>query len=872
MQIDSPRNACGSRSWRSCCSAESGEVEPLVDHNRTLADEEEVVPDEDDAELQEMSQHLQAVRSGPDAECVIQFSCAVYFCQERERYMKIDVVRFGDASKPASVRYRTKDGSAKAGEKYVAVADKIIFAAGETSKDIEVELIDSDAWNATLEFGIELHSVLGARLGMYLYTCRVMIIDEDSFPTNKHRDYFAKKSRRLAEIDETELPPLEQPGLSLFFEYCKMNLMDYKIRRGFILTLLLDQVKNLYFFLTVYLQMYLVDVVLAGPQAEGGEEERRLRRSGVVRRLGESEGEEEGALAFFGESLLVPGSRMYTAIIVGALYIVPFAICQCIDLKKLSFQVAQNSRLVMQANLLRKFLNYREEHRAKLSLGDITMAMVRDVTEVIDFGFMKALSIVSIAGKLMLALIFILAENRMAVIPLTVYPFIMGVFLTCRMGSTTQSCEEMAAAQNEVVHSISDTVNNYRLIADFAVRPFMVDRYETKIKAFNKRELVCKRMAINNAYLPPWLTTLLVGCYMMLAPFQVETCGGTLTLGAFLATINVFKEIGVELSEIYEEVMEILKSLGPLLKVSTFMNYETELSDRMRINRMRRKVGHEKRMEKRSEVMSAPRNLSHTFAVDLVKIEISDFCYSFASIGALLNNVNLTFEQGKMYAFTGPPHQGKATLLKLIGQVLPTEIQHSEQVQCSGRLFIPPHLRVLHVSQETFILNDSFLVNLVFNTDLGRMGGLKRIMELCRLMGLPAELLKGLQRRSLIGPGLEAMAHKEEKGNWLSLMSHSDFARLNLVRALIMNPELLVMQKPTIVFDESEQEAIIALIRRHVDERGIALGPGDRRHRRPRTVFYTASSRLGTDKCDGVYHVSRKGITLQEPKDVPLDK
>merc|ERR1719217_1291425 len=105
----------------------------------------------------------------------------------------------------------------------------------------------------------------------------------------------------------------------------------------------------------------------------------------------------------------------------------------------------------------------------------------------------------------------------------------------------------------------------------------------------------------HNMYLPPWLTTLLVGGYMMTAPFQVVTFGGPLSLGAFLATINVFKEIGVELAEIYKEFMEIQKSIGPLRKVCHFMNLETDLNQRMTINRERRTAGNEKRRRARND-------------------------------------------------------------------------------------------------------------------------------------------------------------------------------------------------------------------------------------------------------------------------------
>ena len=55
------------------------------------------------------------------------------------------------------------------------------------------------------------------------------------------------------------------------------------------------------------------------------------------------------------------------------------------------------------------------------------MVMTRDVAEVADEGYMKLLEVTRIAGKLLLTLIFILAENHVAVILLIVYPVIRGI-------------------------------------------------------------------------------------------------------------------------------------------------------------------------------------------------------------------------------------------------------------------------------------------------------------------------------------------------------------------------------------------------------------------------------------------------------------
>jgi len=798
---------------------------------------------------------------------VIQYSCPMFFCKESEGVVNVDVVRFGDASQKASVEYYSQDSSAKAGKKYVAQSGVLTFLPGETLRVIEIPLIEDDAWDATLEFSMQLKRARGAQLGLYLHAARVMIIDDDSFPTNKYVDNFSSPE------EEEKIP-----GVGIFIEFCKMSTHSPQIFWGTWKTLLLDQVKNMYFFLTLYLQMYLVDVVLspgAGEESEGeGEEverggERRLLLHFIhsaARRLAEAAEhepeEEEGSLV--SEVLLVPGNRTYTAIVVGLIYVTPFVLLHCIDIKKLAFGVAGAMRARLQTNLLRKFLNYRESHRAKISMGDFQMIMVRDVTEVVDFGYMKIFPTIAIIGKLCFAMVFILSENKMAVVPLALYPVVMGIFLACRGSITIETNEEMARQQDHTVQVVNEATGSYRMIADFLLRSSIVDTYESQVIEFNEREIASAQVSANNMYLPPWLTTLLVGGYMMTAPLQVETFGGPLTLGAFLATINIFKEMGAELTEIYHEIMEIQKSIGPLCKLCHFMNLETDVESRMNINRSRRELGNKRRKQARQDSKASTSTTDGgetVFAVDTVPIEVNHLTFSFPGGGPFLKDISATFDQGMMYAIVGPSHEGKSVFLKLLGQVLLPDPNDS------GYIFVPPHMRVLHLSQETFVMSMSLVKNIIFNTDLAKVGGIPRITRICKLLNFSDYILSELKEETG-GNSHESDAQQE----WMSKLTHTDFARLNLARAFVMNPELLVLHKPHLSFDDWEKRVIFELLREHVDRKGLELSD-ENQNRRRRTVFFTSASRLhakGLEHADGIYEVSAANGLRNITKEVNL--
>lgn len=103
--------------------------------------------------------------------------------------------------------------------------------------------------------------------------------------------------------------------------------------------------------------------------------------------------------------------------------------------------------------------------------------------------------------------------------------------------------------------------------------------------------------------------------------------------------------------------------------------------------------------------------------------------------------------------------------------------------------------------------------------------------------------------------------------SWINAFSHTDYARLNLARVLVCNPEVLVMHKPTVDFDDRERLELIKLLREHVDEKGIELPAQSSATRRLRTVFFTSSSTAGVNNADAVFKVSLKDGVHPIPKE-----
>ena len=66
-----------------------------------------------------------------------------------------------------------------------------------------------------------------------------------------------------------------------------------------------------------------------------------------------------------------------------------------------------------------------------------------------------------------------------------------------------------------------------------------------------------------------------------------------------------------------------------------------------------------------------------------------------------------------------------------------------------------------------------------------------------------------------------------------SKLSLADKKRIQLARALIFDPEILVINSPTTFFDTDEHEFILSVLRSFVNNRGLGENPSTRHLRRP---------------------------------------
>lgn len=790
---------------------------------------------------------------------ILQFSCAIYFVEEGEGAMEIDIMRLGSFQGNCSCEWYTEDSSAVAGEHYVAASGVIEFATGEMLKTIKVDLIDDDYWNTSTEFLVNLRNPSNCDLGVYLKLCRVKVIDNDYFPSNK----FEKQIKEDA-LEEVK-------GTSLIWAFIKFNLgIKGNIRRT-LFHLVMSQFSNMYFLLTIYIQVYLVDVVLN----THGDEDR----------------------------LLIPNDRLHTAMICGILYILPLPLEHVGKGIVVRMNLCGESIAFLQRCLMRKYLNYNSDSYSKVKPSALSMGMIQEITEVVDSGYMRALECVQILGRLVIVSYFVLAENSRGAVPIGVMGTLMLFYACLRTKTRIELGEKVAARCEEILDNVMETCSNYRLISDYHQRP-LADRILTKaVYAFRDAKVPLNKVKMQTELFPTWLATILV--FLFIAFESQAVLAGELSLGTFLATIKIYQEIGEQFTEGFSCVMELLGSKGALVKITTYLNLETDLKSKKNINRARRKLTERARTKiigtppssqspdsprrQASQLPDSPRRLKTDgtrspitppklplFATDKVNISLTDVAFRYATQEKpVFTNASVEISQGLMVAIIGPRLHGKATLVHLLAN-----IEYPDQ----GLVFVPSHLRVLHVTLEPMVIESLGLwQNLTFGLDRHHrdVTVIKRLLVKLGAKHL-AELLDqelAIRRHAIMTTGRSATLQlagndgEEEDcfnesfaSDWLSKLTTTDLSILNLARAFAANPEVLVMERPTMYFEESLKKNVYQVMTEYVKHRGAALDPSTADRRRPRTLIYSATSREEAQMAQTILVVKNGSVMQTDDK------
>jgi ABC-type multidrug transport system fused ATPase/permease subunit len=381
----------------------------------------------------------------------------------------------------------------------------------------------------------------------------------------------------------------------------------------------------------------------------------------------------------------------------------------------------------------------------------------------------------------------------------------------------------------EFLTHVEDTTNNYRLVADYYRRPLAVEIINGHIDSLNEKMKRVDAVRTNNKAFPLWLGLVVTSGWMVIG--GVAVIRKEVELGTFIVVLAMFRTAAQDISHLYESFLTMQETFPALWRVVKFMNYPEDVRKRMEADTADSFPTPELHSVLTwSEGKGVPPGERRSLVIeDDIPIELRRVNFQYAGTHRpVFRDVTFAIRQGSLVGVVGAACTGKATLLQILGEVLVP----------SGAVFVPSHLRILHVSVDVQMFDASVAENLFFGIrptkgrarDLphDQLGRGWKILEQLRA---PEQLIK------------LAYDLNREDGEEVAKLSRSDKKLLHIARALIYNPEILIVHSPTSYLDQEHQHVIIDVLRAFVDERGLELPEKTRHRRRPRTCVFSTGAK-----------------------------
>ena len=795
-----------------------------------------------------------------DAQDIVQFSAPIFVAEEGETF-SVKLMRLGSLAGTVSCYFQTEAGSGKPGVRYVHTEGEVVFGDGQFEESIDIQIIDSPDWSATLEFKVVLSNARGCSLGKYLKVCRVKVLDSDPFPNS---DYAEPVKAGLDAIKEINPVPL-------FVDFCRLMLKIPGNSRRFAVILLCDQLKNAYLWFQLKASVYTVNVIFGGEDAA--------------------------------DQLIIPGDAVTTAKLLGLMYIGLPLLLHLYKEAKTRMDIAGHCNFYLQTSLMRKYMNFNDDSRAAVSLDAVQKVVTEqalDVSNSLD----NVSSMLETLGRLVMLNYFAVSSDPGMLWAVVTMPVIMTFWVLLRHRWLTKP-EKDRPYKKRVIQLVCSISEYYSLIAAYFQRPAMNEKFAASVAKLGEVQEPLGIYHMRTEFFFSWLGPFFSGFYLCFYAQQVMD--DQLSLGTFLATISVFKEVSSNFADGYSVMMSVISKFEPLTDITLFLNRPTDVRDLKEMVNRRLKETSEQRSRLMQLSVPIPPGKVRT---DLLPIRLENVSFKLGMDKELFKNVDIFVEQGKLIAVEGTHGSGKTKLIRILaGGISPT----------SGVVTMPSHLRCVLVTHNVVLMNTSPLQNLFFGDPLAlaQTEDRQRVMSILEKLGmnrtreLAEKEMEILQEPLSDGEEVDAdaghcvTAGKEKTKptrstwippddskraanvrsalrGWQGTLSFQEKAKLHIARALVVNPEILILEKPLMNFDDKEYRLVQKSLREYVYNRGVALPAESRESRRPRTCFYSAEREdtSQTDvvwKCDGGSVVAEKPPTqVREPrtsgKDMPSPK
>ncbi|WP_349407844.1 metal ABC transporter ATP-binding protein [Pseudalkalibacillus sp. SCS-8] len=177
---------------------------------------------------------------------------------------------------------------------------------------------------------------------------------------------------------------------------------------------------------------------------------------------------------------------------------------------------------------------------------------------------------------------------------------------------------------------------------------------------------------------------------------------------------------------------------------------------------------------------------------------------------AVLEKINLEVPEGSFLALLGPNGSGKSTLIKLILGLLPPQQGEIKLFGESMKKFRSWH-KIGYVSQKANSFNSGFPATVFEVVSMGLFGKI----------GMFRFLSKSDKRR--VSEAIRTVGLEEYASRNIGELSGGQQQRAFIARALVSDPQLMILDEPTVGVDASSVDDFYKLLKKLNQENGITL-------------------------------------------------
>jgi len=423
---------------------------------------------------------------------------------------------------------------------------------------------------------------------------------------------------------------------------------------------------------------------------------------------------------------------------------------------------------------------------------------------------------------------------------------------------------QTTAAFIDVESVITQTIHHYAMITSYRQRPLMCDHFSRENQKWLVQASGLNIFRVNLDHVAGVMGPIMIS--LLIATKTHLVVSGEMTLGMFVTTMKILHDLSTLFVTLNHHVVAIETCTVALQAATWVLNLSTELKEWKTVNR-RRRADTNRLREAMPKTLS--QNGTPTFRTDEIEIKMSSLGFHYPGTPWLLKDICVTMKQGQIVGIIGHHGSGKATLMQLLGHsMFPTE----------GEIFLPCHLRTLYVGQEVEIFEtETAWYNLTFGIQsespcrvkqilegLGMEATLNLVVSELASLGLEGELDVPFSETKISAADVSCAAASSGTGFPLTKLPLGERAKIHLARALIMNPEVLLLHKPLSHFDEKVSDMLLKALRIHCSNRGYMLPASGRELRRPRTLIISPCTLKELELTNVVWEIKDCSITVHQ--------